>query len=149
MKRNIAITLIFLALASVPAIYSISPAYSSEEEAVRVALDNYLKAHATGDPAFLKKAFHKDARIMAFSNDKLLNISLEEFAGRFNGKPAADEAMRKRRIVSIDITGTAATAKIELDYPKVKFTDYMSLLKIDGEWQIVNKIFQADYKEAS
>ena len=26
-------------------------------------------------------------------------------------------------------------AEIVLDYPQVKFTDYMSLLKIDGEWK--------------
>ncbi len=41
----------------------------------------------------------------------------------------------------VDITGTAAIAKIELDYPDVFFTDYMSLLKVDGEWKIVDKIF--------
>jgi hypothetical protein len=33
-----------------------------------------------------------------------------------------------------------------LDYPQVKFTDYMSLLKIDGEWRIVNKTFYAEQK---
>jgi len=33
-----------------------------------------------------------------------------------------------------------------LDYPAVKFTDYMTLLKIDGEWKIINKTFYADAK---
>ena len=32
-------------------------------------------------------------------------------------------------------------AKVELDYPGGGFIDYLSLLKIDGRWQIVNKIF--------
>jgi hypothetical protein len=31
--------------------------------------------------------------------------------------------------------------KVELRYPDVAFVDYLSLLKIDGRWQIVNKIF--------
>ncbi|MGH9904872.1 MAG: PQQ-binding-like beta-propeller repeat protein [Pyrinomonadaceae bacterium] len=65
---------------------------------------------------------------------------------RAAGKPAADEAQRKRAIESIDITGNAAIAKIVLDYPQVKFTDYMSLLKIDGEWKIINKTFYAETK---
>jgi hypothetical protein len=40
-------------------------------------------------------------------------------------------------------------AKIVLDYPDALLTDYMSLLKIDGEWKIVNKIFTVDRKAAS
>jgi hypothetical protein len=37
-------------------------------------------------------------------------------------------------------------ARIELDYPTVRFIDYMSLLKIDGEWKIIAKIFHAEAK---
>jgi hypothetical protein len=33
--------------------------------------------------------------------------------------------------------------KLTLDYPKVVFTDYMSMLKVDGRWVIVNKTFYA------
>ena len=33
--------------------------------------------------------------------------------------------------------------KLKLDYPKVVFTDYMSMLKVDGRWVIVNKTFHA------
>ena len=54
-----------------------------------------------------------------------------------------------RRIASVEVTGNAARATIVLEYPKVTLTDYMSLLKIDGEWKIVNKIFNAQPKPAS
>lgn len=115
-------------------------------EAVRVPLNNYIKAHATGNADLIRQAFWKESRIMAFGNDKLTNLSVEEFASRFNGKPAEDEAKRKRTIESIDVSGNAATAKIILDYPAVRFVDYMSLLKIGGEWKIVNKSFYAEPK---
>jgi hypothetical protein len=36
--------------------------------------------------------------------------------------------------------------KIVLDYPNALITDYTSLLKIDGEWKIVNKIFTVQPK---
>ena len=76
-----------------------------------------------------------------------MNIrSSEAYASGFNGKPAADEGARRRRIVSVDVSGTAATAKIELDYPQTKFIDYMSLLKIKGEWRIAAKVFDAQSK---
>ncbi|HLM56224.1 MAG TPA: nuclear transport factor 2 family protein [Pyrinomonadaceae bacterium] len=61
-------------------------------------------------------------------------------------RPAADEAQRKRSVESADITGNAAVAKLALDYPEVRFTDYMTLLKIEGEWKIVNKAFYAEPK---
>lgn len=118
-----------------------------EKELAKVPLENYLQAQATGNGDFIRKAFHADARIIAFRDGKLLNLSVEEFAGRFNGKAAEDEAKRKRTIESLDISGNAAIAKIVLDYPTIKFTDYMSLLKIGGEWKIVNKSFYAEVKE--
>jgi Putative lumazine-binding len=121
-------------------------ATSELETAARVPLENYINAHATGNPDYVRKAFFNEAKIMAFRDGKLLNLSVEEFASRFNGKPAADESQRKRRIDSLDITGNAGTARIVLDYPDVTLTDYMSLLKVNGEWKIVNKVFNAEPK---
>jgi Putative lumazine-binding len=39
------------------------------------------------------------------------------------------------------VVGDAAVAKIALKRPGARLTDYMSLLKVDGRWLIVNKIF--------
>jgi len=118
---------------------------TSEAEA-RVPLDNYIQGHATGNGDFMRKAFHTDAKIMAFRDGKLMNMTAEEFASRFNGKPAADEAQRKRRIENVEITGNAGVGKIVLEYPTVTYTDYMSLLKVGDEWKIVNKVFYAELK---
>jgi hypothetical protein len=122
-------------------------AQDKETEMAKIPLNNYLQGHATGNPEFILKAFYKDARIMSFRNGKLGNLGVEEFAKLFNGTAAKDEATRKRTIESIDISGNAAIAKIVLDYPGIKFVDYMSLLKIDGEWKIVNKLFYAEPKQ--
>ena len=118
-----------------------------DKRAVAVPLENYIKAHATGDGEFIRKAFYTDAKVMFFAGGKFNQWTVEEFAGRFAGKPAADEAQRKRSFEVIDVAGNAAIAKVSLDYPTVKFTDYMTLLKIDGEWKIINKTFYAETKE--
>jgi len=123
-----------------------SSAISAEEEAARVPLENYLKGQATGNPEYIRKAFFTDAKIMAFRDGKLLSLTAAEFASRFSGQPAADEAQKKRRIESVQITGNAGVAKIVLDYPQATLTDYMSLLKVDGEWKIVNKVFNSEPK---
>ncbi len=118
----------------------------AEAAAARVPLEHYINAHATGNPDYIRKAFLPEAKIMAFRDGKLLNLSVEEFASRFGGKPAADESQRNRRIDSLNITGNAGVARIVLDYPETTLTDYMSLLKVDGEWKIVNKVFNAEPK---
>jgi len=119
---------------------------AEEKRAVAVPLENYIKAHATGDPEFIRKAFHAEAKVMFSVDGKFNQWSTEEFAARFTGKPAADEAKRKRSFEIIDVAGNAAIAKVVLDYPTVKFTDYMTLLKIDGEWKIINKTFSSESK---
>jgi Putative lumazine-binding len=134
-----------------PLLGTVNPSAASDAEAAaaRIPLENYINAHATGNPDYIRKAFFPDAKIMAFRDGKLLNLSVEEFASRFSGKPAGDESQRKRRIDSLDITGNTGVARIVLDYPDTTLTDYMSLLKVDGEWKIVNKVFNAEPKAKS
>ena len=46
------------------------------------------------------------------------------------------------RIANIDIVGTVATVRLELDnWTGHKFTDLFILLKVDCDWKIMNKVF--------
>lgn len=121
-------------------------ASSAEEAAVRAAIEHYFQGHATGDGEHFKKVFHPEAKLFWIRDGKFSQRTSAEYIAGASGKPPADEAQRKRRIASIDISGNAAIVKVELDYPNVNFTDYMSMLKIDGEWKIVNKTFYAEPK---
>ncbi len=122
---------------------------NAEEAAVRVPIDLYFKAQATGNGDYIRQAFHADAKVFSIYEGKPSILTRDEFAARFKGQPAPDEARRKRTVERLDITGNAATAKLVLEYPTMKFTDYLSLLKIDGEWKIVSKTFQAEPKQPS
>ena len=121
-------------------------AQDQEESAVRQTLDYYLQGHATGNGEFYKKAFHPEAKLFWIREGQFATRTSAEFIAGASGKPAADERERKRSIESVDITGNAAIAKIVLDYPSGRFTDYMSLLKVDGQWKIVNKTFVVEPK---
>lgn len=124
-------------------------AQSGEEAAVRAAIEHYFRGHATGDGENFKKVFHPDSKLFFIRDGKLTQVTSAEYISRAPGKPAEDEARRRRHIENIDITGNAAVVKLVLDYPSAKLTDYMSLLKVDGEWKIVNKIFYAEPKQPS
>ena len=51
------------------------------------------------------------------------------------------------RIVSVDMTGNEAVAKVEDLYSGFRFTDYLSLLRIDGTWFIIHKTFYHEPKK--
>jgi hypothetical protein len=136
--------------AGVPVILAIGTAAfrgeSRNERDVRAAIDHYLQGHATGDGAHFRLVFHPDSKLYFNREGKFTTRTAEEYISGAAGKPAADEAQRKRRIVSVDVTGDAAQAKVELDYPTALVTDYFNLLKVDGKWMIVNKTFHANPK---
>ena len=58
-------------------------------------------------------------------------------------KPAFHEGARLRsNIAAIDIEGSIATVRLELDnWTGHKFTDMFTMLKTDGEWKIISKVF--------
>jgi hypothetical protein len=120
---------------------------TDEEAAVRAAVQHYLIAHATGDGAHHEMVFHPEAKLFWVRDGALNTRTSAEYIAGSPGKPADDEEQRRREITLVDVTGDAAVAKVVLDYPNALFTDYMSLLKIDGEWRIVNKTFTVQAKE--
>ena len=129
-----------LALCLLPAI---TPAQTSEEPGVRAAIDQYFKGHATGNGDEMRKAFLPTAHIEGNRDGKFVSWTVDEYCSRFNGKPANDEASRKRTIDSVDVSGTAAMAEATLVHGATTFTDYFVLLKVNGEWKIANKVYSS------
>lgn len=124
-------------------------AQNKEEAAVRETIEHYFRGHASGDGEHFKKAFHLEAKLFWIRDGKLSQRTASDYIAGGRGTPAPDEAQRKRRIASLDITGNAAIVKVVLDYPDANITDYMSLLKIEGEWKIINKTFVVEPKTRS
>lgn len=148
MKRILLVIICVMSFASLASKATV-PAQGSEEAAIRMAIEHYFRGHATGDPDYFRKVFHPDSKLFWIRDGKLTQLTSGEYIARAVGNPPDDEAHRKRSILSIDITGNAAVVKVLLDYPNARLTDYMSMLKIDGEWKIVNKIFVSEPKARS
>jgi hypothetical protein len=140
MRSDLAAFAFAAALATLP---THAQAPSEDEAGVRAALQHYLNGHSTGDPEEFRKAFHPDARMTFVRDGKITITPISEYISRATGKPAADEAKRKRRITNVVITGTAAVGTIELDYPSALLIDYMTLLKENGRWVIIAKSFNS------
>ena len=123
-----------------------APQPASDEAMVRDTIANYLLGLKFNDVDSLKKAFLPDAKLYFIKkNGSLGQLSQAEWYDGFKAS-AGKEEQGNLPIASVDITGNAAAVKVEEDYPKSHYTDYVSLLKMNGEWKIVNKIFYAKPK---
>jgi hypothetical protein len=112
----------------------------SETDAIKATVQHYLNGAISGRSEDLKPAFHKDATIFGY-------VGTDLFAGPIQGlydwhdQNGAATGLQAR-IESIDIEQTIATVRLELDnWTGHKFTDMFTLLKVDGEWKIMNKVF--------
>lgn len=119
-------------------------AQDSDLNLVEKTLSYYLDGGTNNDFETLKKAFHPNATMKSIGDKGYREVNALEFFEK--GMKAGKKQDRKTRIVSISITGMAANAQLEIEFPDFILVDYMNLLKIDGEWKIVNKIFNGQAK---
>lgn len=120
-------------------------AQGADLQAVQQTVNYYLEGGTNNDFATLKKAFHETATMKYITDEGYKEVNAIEFFGSVM-KPGPKQN-RETRIANVDITGHAASARLEIEYPTFSFIDYMNLLKIDGEWKIVSKIFYKQLKE--
>ncbi len=112
----------------------------TDHEAIVQTLNYYLDGGTNNDFATLKKAFHESAT-MQFIDGEGNHQSVNAIAFFEGGMKPGPKQDRQTRITSIEVNGNAASARLEIDYPTFRFVDFMNLLKIDGEWKVVSKIF--------
>jgi protease I len=118
-----------------------------EEAAVRQVVQNYLHGLKYNDVESLKKAFWPEAKLFFVKNDgQLGQLTQSQWYEGFAAS-AGKEEKGELKITSVDITDNAASVKVEEDYPGSVYIDYLSLLKLKGEWKIVNKIYTSRRKK--
>ena len=112
----------------------------SEYDAITNTIQLYIDGGRTGDTAIMKEAFHPDATIFGYVGADLFAGPIQQLFDWNDQNGAATEL--QGRIASIDIIETVATVRLELDnWTGHRFTDLFTLLKVDGQWKITNKVF--------
>ncbi len=108
------------------------------------ALRNYFDGFYECDVDKLKAVFHPACHLFSAADGPLSDDDMETVYARVAGReaPASRGDGRLDRVLSIDKSGPeAALAKVQIAIGEKCFTDYLSLLKIDGRWQIVSKTY--------
>jgi hypothetical protein len=117
-----------------------SPNSKTEIELITATLMDYIEGTANGEPARLRRAFHKDFSLYTISDTDSLRIrSGEQY---ISNTKQGEKSNRIGRIISIDYEKDVAIAKAEIVVPNWRvFTDYFLLMKYEGSWKIVQKSY--------
>jgi len=113
----------------------------SEFELISQTLIDYIEGSTEGQPNRLKTAFHQDLNLYSVGKEKELKIwsGKEYIESTKEGKPTGEAG----KIISIDFENNAAVAKVEISHPQSlsTYVDYFMLLKVEGKWTIIHKMY--------
>jgi len=113
--------------------------YQSDYEDIIGLLNDYFDGLFEGDVEKLRSIFHDDAFLKGNNYRKTRDEWLEAVANR---PVPRDERMQYNfNIQSLEIIGDQAMAKVDAPLLAAHFIDFLGLLKEDGQWKIVNKMY--------
>ncbi|SKA44475.1 Putative lumazine-binding [Chitinophaga eiseniae] len=114
----------------------------NEEHLILLTLNNYLEGRPTLDIERLRAAFHPDAYIRTVIDGKLVQWALPQYL-----ELVAQAAVQECRpeLLSFTWDGDTGSAHVQLTFDTFRFIDRFNLIKLDGKWQIMDKV---SYREA-
>ena len=119
----------------------------SDEQAIKDTIQTYFDSMFESSSEKVHSAFHPNAKITGEINGELHEMSVVDFAGFVESQqPSPREKGENARleVVSLDVAGKTAVARVRDDYLGMTFLDTLSLLNTDGQWRIYNKLFHVE-----
>lgn len=116
---------------------------SGFEEVVQV-LGRYFDGLHHSDTSLLREVFHPQAHYFCATEGELLHLDMQQYFAVVDKRPspASQGHARTDRILSIGFAGpVTAFARLECAIPPKDFIDFLTLVKLQGRWQIVSKVF--------
>lgn len=119
-----------------------NPTFVQEYNAILEVLNKYNEGGVKADSSIMKPAFNGQATIFGVDGEgKLLGGPIQGLFDTIDNdfKPSPNA---KGVVARVDIVGTAASARVDTDdICGFRFTDFFNLLKVEGKWTIVSKIY--------
>ena len=108
-------------------------------EGILRTVDQYIEGGRQGKSEVMKKAFHDEAGIFAYSNGKPVGGPIRLLYDLVDSKPPAGEI--DYQVASVEIMGNIAMARVEIEnWAGKKYTDMFTLLRVGDGWLITCKV---------
>jgi len=119
----------------------------SDDKQIENTIQTYFDCMYESSAEKAHTAFHPNAKITGYLEDGLHEMTVTDFANFVESQlPSPKEKGESARldILSIDISGNTAVARVRDDYLGMTFLDTLSFLKEGDKWSIYNKLFHVE-----
>ena len=140
--RTILIILLFTTLVSKFTFAAPPTIASNDRQQIEQTLNDYIQGTSYSTPKQIDRAFAPQANLYLTRKDTPhWIVPATTYRNWFESKELGKFTGRIGEIISIDIEGDVAAAKVEVIMPqrKARFADLMLLKKLDGQWKIISK----------
>ena len=120
-----------------------------EIQAIRAAAQIYLDGLYEGDADKLATVFHPTSALTWEQDGVLKPLPRDEWLEMVRNRASAKSQglARHDEILHVDQSSpTTAFVKLKCQLPPRYFTDYLCFLKVDGRWQVAQKVFAAEVR---
>ena len=124
---------------------------SDDRDAIEAAAKTYLDGLYEGDAEKLASVFHPTSALTYEADGAITVLPREDWLNAVRGRPSprSQGLPRHDEILVIDQSSpSTAFVKLKCAIPPRFFTDYLSFLKIDGRWQVAQKVFSTRVETA-
>jgi hypothetical protein len=126
---------------------------SAPQASALAAITDLLTVYFDGlyhsDTARLRRVFHPLARYVCATEGGPLALDMPAYFAIVDQRPspASRAEARTDRILGIELAGpVTALARVQCSIGPKLFTDFLSLIHVDGRWQIISKVFHFDLR---
>lgn len=112
-----------------------------EYEAVQAAAAKFVQSVAEGTSRPARELFTPDAVLFGFLDGKLERGSIGQFYHNVDTVSAGQDFRARTDVIALEETLAVVRVLEEGWGGRIDFTDYLLLLKIDGEWKCVAKAY--------
>ncbi len=112
-----------------------------EYEAVAKAAEKFVKSVAEGDSKYARTLFTDDAVLFGILDGVLEHGPIEQFYHNVDTVAAGENFRARIDVLAVEETVAVVRVLEEKWGGRIDFTDFLLLLKLDGEWKCVAKAY--------
>jgi Putative lumazine-binding len=117
--------------------------FQTESEIIIALFDDYFEGIYTGNAELLGPVFHNHCLFFGDVNGELTFRTKEEYIKVVKARKSPQEIGEpfNMKILSVEIIGLTATAKLHVPMLGFNYYDFIALAQINGQWQIISNLY--------
>jgi hypothetical protein len=114
---------------------------TKDYEDVVATVSKYVEGLSVGSVTEISQAFHKEAIMYGFTDDKMLGGPIKNLYDFVEKNGTAPDIKTQIDILAITPTTAVVRVDMEKDAISADYTDFHTLIKLDGTWRIIAKVY--------